>query len=505
MVERKESLKLSLKETALIKRQSFPDQGRSRRVLPLNGARSRPQRLYRHEIAKGDRKKEEGNKSLGSEECPQRQDEDYFYLAENLRQRDTDFEYEAGKHAVRISIDNKLPLLNQQNPTAIPAGISSSSIQQSPNRPRASVAAKIKSKLRPQGKDKESQPSKSERDSANAFLAENASHVLRDLYGSSDSKSSGGARSFLGGKRRELCDILAELKIRAISPTSQTDLQDQNLSSLSIPEVNVAEASDTPGQLQNLLEASRRTPHHGPFAHTTGTSNTAKADYILAQRDSKARTVRRSLSSKFLKMQNRSLSLDLKEQSSQPRTHAQQGLHSSGLVGSQRILQCNLVDDDVSDVMDYRSGIEGLRDRTRVTLHMPPIGTPKNTRGGVMTDISDLGSSVTTKVPLSPSNSSLFGISEGDSNPRPSTGGQLRSIESQLFECEERIESLLKRSEQQDSFLNIEFPRIVHVLDTLDRAQEIRYRSLLDVFADNFRTMGQVEARFEQLLSTQRE
>jgi hypothetical protein len=78
--------------------------------------------------------------------------------------------------------------------------------------------------------------------------------------------------------------------------------------------------------------------------------------------------------------------------------------------------------------------------------------------------------------------------------------GQLKLLGDRLTESEEELRALVETSRQSEERFLTEIARFKQILGTVDHAQELRYHSLLDVFTDNFKTMGTVEARFEQLL-----
>lgn len=81
-------------------------------------------------------------------------------------------------------------------------------------------------------------------------------------------------------------------------------------------------------------------------------------------------------------------------------------------------------------------------------------------------------------------------------------GAEIEELRKRLAECEEEVEALTKASARNDDLFRAEVERFKRILGTVDQAQELRYHSLLEVFTDNFKTMGTVEARFEQMLGT---
>lgn len=77
---------------------------------------------------------------------------------------------------------------------------------------------------------------------------------------------------------------------------------------------------------------------------------------------------------------------------------------------------------------------------------------------------------------------------------------QFEVLESRLLESEKELKELMEESIQNKRLFTAEVSRLRHILGTVDQAQELRYHSLLEVFTDNFRNVGTVEARFEQML-----
>lgn len=78
--------------------------------------------------------------------------------------------------------------------------------------------------------------------------------------------------------------------------------------------------------------------------------------------------------------------------------------------------------------------------------------------------------------------------------------GQFTLLENRLLESENEVKELTRRALHNEKRFTAEVVRLKMCLGTVDQAQEIRYHSLLEVFTDNFRTLGSVEARFEQML-----
>lgn len=77
---------------------------------------------------------------------------------------------------------------------------------------------------------------------------------------------------------------------------------------------------------------------------------------------------------------------------------------------------------------------------------------------------------------------------------------QVQLLEARLAESEEELRQLLAASEENERRFQSEVGRLKRILGAVDQAQELRYNSLLDVFTDNFRAMGTVEAQFEQMM-----
>lgn len=72
-----------------------------------------------------------------------------------------------------------------------------------------------------------------------------------------------------------------------------------------------------------------------------------------------------------------------------------------------------------------------------------------------------------------------------------------------LRDSEKQLATLMEAVQASEDILEAEMSRLRLIMNTLDQAQEIRYRSVLDVFTDNFRTVGVVETRLDQMMSLQ--
>lgn len=77
---------------------------------------------------------------------------------------------------------------------------------------------------------------------------------------------------------------------------------------------------------------------------------------------------------------------------------------------------------------------------------------------------------------------------------------EIQELRQQLDECELEIQAIVSTAARNEELFRAEIERFESILGTVDQAQELRYHSLLEVFTDNFKTMGTVEARFEQML-----
>jgi hypothetical protein len=77
---------------------------------------------------------------------------------------------------------------------------------------------------------------------------------------------------------------------------------------------------------------------------------------------------------------------------------------------------------------------------------------------------------------------------------------ELQTLEGRLVSAEETVLELNSNLHEVERLFAAEVGRLKRILSSVDQAQELRYHTLLEVFTDNFKTMGQVEARFEDLL-----
>jgi hypothetical protein len=76
----------------------------------------------------------------------------------------------------------------------------------------------------------------------------------------------------------------------------------------------------------------------------------------------------------------------------------------------------------------------------------------------------------------------------------------VKALEARVVESEENVRTLISTLHTTEKIFEAEVEQLKRVLRSVDQAQEIRYRSLLAVFTDNFKAIGQVEERFEDLL-----
>jgi hypothetical protein len=77
---------------------------------------------------------------------------------------------------------------------------------------------------------------------------------------------------------------------------------------------------------------------------------------------------------------------------------------------------------------------------------------------------------------------------------------QLESLQQRLTATELELEALVEASHRNERQFYREVSRFKSILGSVDQAQEVMYHTLLDVFTDNFKTIGAVEAQFEAML-----
>jgi hypothetical protein len=79
---------------------------------------------------------------------------------------------------------------------------------------------------------------------------------------------------------------------------------------------------------------------------------------------------------------------------------------------------------------------------------------------------------------------------------------QLENLQKRLTATELELEALVEASHRNERQFYREVSRFKSILGSMDQAQEVMYQTLLDVFTDNFKTIGAVEAQFEAMLGT---
>lgn len=83
-----------------------------------------------------------------------------------------------------------------------------------------------------------------------------------------------------------------------------------------------------------------------------------------------------------------------------------------------------------------------------------------------------------------------------------STTKEIARLQRLLSDAENTLREIQEQLYQTESRLATELCRLNMLHASLDQAQELRYQSLMEVFNENYRTLGLVEAQFEHVLST---
>jgi hypothetical protein len=385
-------------------------------------------------------------------------------------------------------------------------------------RARASVAEKIKQKLRSQAREKDpgnSALNKAEKDAMHSLVAGRSAGPIRTQCNSPNEKLED-SPLFVSAKVKDLRDSMASKKRRSFLPKIQNDARGQTMStSVDVVDADFPAYEHISPSLRNVDESHYwRSPSRRCRGQREPETAVEDSPPSLLRLESKAHNLRISLSYRFSRLQQRSMLMDVEGPCPLPDPHDRRMFMPITNAPS-------IADECTSDFLPnfaQRERIEpehldnlaernpgacmfrtNVRSASRRPTTLPGVRPPDN-----VSMINKPYSNVSSGLAVNESIPQKQHCTT-DSNSGLSTIDQLRILQSRLSESEARITSLLKQSEQNDEFLASEFPRIAHVLEVLDRAQEIRYRSLLDVFADNFRTTGQVEARFERLLIMQRD
>lgn len=77
---------------------------------------------------------------------------------------------------------------------------------------------------------------------------------------------------------------------------------------------------------------------------------------------------------------------------------------------------------------------------------------------------------------------------------------QIELLERKVVEVEQCLVLLQRESARNQKRFSAEVARLRLLLNTIDKAQKIRYRSVMGVFTENFQTLGQLDARIEDLV-----
>lgn len=94
-----------------------------------------------------------------------------------------------------------------------------------------------------------------------------------------------------------------------------------------------------------------------------------------------------------------------------------------------------------------------------------------------------------------------FLFSEDISGPESDLIQQLEEVKQTLQNSEQILESHIQDSIRQRAELRTEIGRLTDRCASLKKAQELRYRSVLDVFQENYKLLGYVESNFDYVLS----
>lgn len=130
----------------------------------------------------------------------------------------------------------------------------------------------------------------------------------------------------------------------------------------------------------------------------------------------------------------------------------------------------------------------------------------RSLRRKTVTNSAVLPLRTTTSEMLHMRTSSASDGSDSSSNLLPSrlTTMMMREIERLNKELETASETLAQvqaRACKNEAVLNTEMCRLHVLFASLDRAQELRFRSLMQVFSENFETIGLVESKFDIVMS----
>lgn len=160
--------------------------------------------------------------------------------------------------------------------------------------------------------------------------------------------------------------------------------------------------------------------------------------------------------------------------------------------------EVEVADEDVSSrwSIDGR-GLTGLkRPKKNARRLADKLPSPSTTSSSAHQDVINMCHFCATEFTSVKSITSI-GSDNGDN-----VNEQLLELQERLLECEMQLQTLVETSIRNEEQFQTDIARFKRILGTVDQAQEIRYRSLLEVFTDNFKTMGTVEARFEEMLGT---